>query len=89
MRWKVCSTYLRLHLSSTDVSPLLPAHSAAYEDAQVLHRDISGGNILIDKEGRGMLIDWDMCVWLENAEDMRRIGQPVVRSFARCVVTSS
>lgn len=25
-----------------------------------------------------MLIDWDMCVWCENVEEMERIGQPIV-----------
>ncbi|KZV77363.1 hypothetical protein PENSPDRAFT_730648 [Peniophora sp. CONT] len=35
------------------------AHAAAY-DAGVIHRDISGGNILIDEKGHGMLIDWEL-----------------------------
>ena len=51
---------------------------AAYEDAKVLHRDVSGGNVLIDKDGEGMLIDWDMCVWLDNKEETEKIGQKVV-----------
>ncbi|KZV75755.1 hypothetical protein PENSPDRAFT_570787, partial [Peniophora sp. CONT] len=55
----------------------IEAHGAAYKDAKVLHRDISGGNILIDKDGQGMLIDWDMCVWLGNKEEVERIGQKV------------
>ena len=37
------------------------AHDAAYYDANILHRDISVGNIMIS-EGGGFLIDWDMCV---------------------------
>ncbi|VDC01400.1 unnamed protein product [Peniophora sp. CBMAI 1063] len=55
----------------------MQGHSEAYENAQILHRDISGGNVLIDKSGRGILIDWDMCVWRENVEEMERIGQPI------------
>ena len=31
-------------------------------DAEILHRDISVGNIMISEGGRGFLIDWDMCV---------------------------
>lgn len=26
-----------------------------------------------------MLIDWDMCVWLENKEEAEKIGQKIVR----------
>ncbi|KAJ3477492.1 hypothetical protein NLI96_g10425 [Meripilus lineatus] len=40
------------------------AHQQAWEKAGVLHRDISGANILITGSGaecRGILIDWDMC----------------------------
>lgn len=34
---------------------------AAYEEAGILHRDISVGNILIDPKTRcGFLIDWDL-----------------------------
>ncbi|KZV61737.1 hypothetical protein PENSPDRAFT_618816, partial [Peniophora sp. CONT] len=35
------------------------AHAAAYV-AGVLHRDISAGDILIDENGHGMLIDWEL-----------------------------
>ena len=27
-----------------------------------------------------MLIDWDMCVWLENKEEAEKIGQRTVRA---------
>ncbi|TFY50174.1 hypothetical protein EVG20_g11677 [Dentipellis fragilis] len=39
------------------------AHWEAYSLANILHRDISGGNILIVEDGdttRGILIDWDL-----------------------------
>jgi serine/threonine protein kinase len=39
---------------------MLIAHAAAYNKAQILHRDISAGNILITEEGSGILIDWDL-----------------------------
>ena len=72
-----------ISMTCTDLVNL--AHSAAYEVAKILHRDISGGNILIDKDGNGMLIDWDMCVWLENKEEVEKIGQTIVRDYVTSV----
>ncbi|KZV65205.1 hypothetical protein PENSPDRAFT_756677 [Peniophora sp. CONT] len=40
------------------VSGALTAHRDAYEKANILHRDISPGNILITDKGTGLLIDW-------------------------------
>ncbi|KAJ3481126.1 hypothetical protein NLI96_g7879 [Meripilus lineatus] len=45
------------------------AHQQAWENAGVLHRDISGANILITGSGvktRGILIDWDMCKYKDK-----------------------
>lgn len=42
----------------TDYLPL--AHKAAYNNANILHRDLSPGNILIGPNGKGLLIDWDL-----------------------------
>ena len=39
----------------------LSAHQCALVKAGILHHDISVGNILIDEDGRGLLIDWDLC----------------------------
>ncbi|KAH9174765.1 hypothetical protein EDB89DRAFT_469874 [Lactarius sanguifluus] len=36
------------------------AHTEAYERVQILHRDVSAGNILIAEDGSGILIDWDL-----------------------------
>ncbi|KIM39244.1 hypothetical protein M413DRAFT_48285, partial [Hebeloma cylindrosporum] len=48
-------------------------HDAAYFDAKILHRDISVGNILIDKDGDGFLIDWDLCIRIsDNPPSARR-----------------
>ncbi|KAI0028401.1 hypothetical protein K488DRAFT_22978, partial [Vararia minispora EC-137] len=45
----------------------------AVEKADVLHRDVSGGNILIDKDGRGFLNDYDFSVLL-SVEGARQLG---------------
>ncbi|KAI0321329.1 hypothetical protein OF83DRAFT_1081044 [Amylostereum chailletii] len=55
----------------------LTCHRLAYEDAQTLHQDISAGNILIDEDGNGMLIDWDLCWCMDVPSDpqwRRRTG---------------
>ncbi|KAH9000869.1 hypothetical protein EDB86DRAFT_3242278 [Lactarius hatsudake] len=38
----------------------ITAHTEAYERVQILHRDVSAGNILITENGSGILIDWDL-----------------------------
>ncbi|TFK41629.1 hypothetical protein BDQ12DRAFT_710673 [Crucibulum laeve] len=35
-------------------------HHEAWNKCKILHRDISGGNILLDGQGHGILNDWDM-----------------------------
>ncbi|KAG2086011.1 uncharacterized protein F5147DRAFT_588715 [Suillus discolor] len=35
------------------------AHQDAYQNAKILHRDLSVGNIVIYR-GKGFLIDWDL-----------------------------
>ncbi|KAF8493565.1 hypothetical protein BU17DRAFT_59579, partial [Hysterangium stoloniferum] len=41
-------------------------HGDAYDKAEILHRDISSGNILITATGGGLLIDWDLCKMLKH-----------------------
>ncbi|KAF8875393.1 hypothetical protein BD779DRAFT_1651255 [Infundibulicybe gibba] len=36
------------------------AHRQAFERCGILHRDISGGNIMMTGDGRGILNDWDL-----------------------------
>ena len=43
----------------------LLAHRHAHDKAKVLHRDISVGNIMITKEGRGLLVDFDLSKFLD------------------------
>ena len=54
-----------------------PAHQRAWEDAKILHRDVSGGNILIDADSdqdypRGYLSDWDLS---KHKDDLQRATQ--------------
>ncbi|KAF8326247.1 hypothetical protein F5887DRAFT_1084756 [Amanita rubescens] len=44
----------------------LIAHEDAYFNANILHQDISVKNIVAVGDGRGLLIDWDMCKDLGN-----------------------
>ena len=43
-----------------NIDKSVTAHTEAYDRAQILHRDVSAGNILITEEGSGILIDWDL-----------------------------
>ncbi|TFY59276.1 hypothetical protein EVG20_g7849 [Dentipellis fragilis] len=49
----------------------LIALGEAYSLADILHRDVSGGNILITEEGRGVLIDWDLSKEITAADTAR------------------
>jgi len=55
------------------------AHDAAYYDVNILHCGISVGNIMISEGGGGgFLIDWDMCVHIEEgAEPLGRVERTV------------
>ncbi|KAF9235323.1 hypothetical protein BU15DRAFT_51528 [Melanogaster broomeanus] len=48
------------------------AHWHAYNDAQILHRDVSAGNIIITNSGQGLLIDWDLSKPLSVTTKRRR-----------------
>ncbi|EKM56603.1 uncharacterized protein PHACADRAFT_194196, partial [Phanerochaete carnosa HHB-10118-sp] len=53
------------------------AHQEAWEDARILHRDISVGNIMIDTEtGQGFLNDWDLCRYREDMETKQPASEP-------------
>ncbi|KAI0321323.1 hypothetical protein OF83DRAFT_345750 [Amylostereum chailletii] len=60
----------------------LLCHWKAFKLARILHRDISAGNILIDEDGHGILIDWDLCRELEaGIIDARRRWQTGTPQF--------
>ncbi|KAF9554511.1 hypothetical protein CPC08DRAFT_821663 [Agrocybe pediades] len=42
------------------------AHKAVYEKCQILHCDVSVGNILVTANGKGFLNDWDQARNVEN-----------------------
>lgn len=58
------------------IADAMEAHGAAYFDANILHRDINVGNIMIrEEEGgktSGCLIDWDLCVRVDAMGKVRR-----------------
>ncbi|KZV74552.1 hypothetical protein PENSPDRAFT_749292 [Peniophora sp. CONT] len=63
------------------------AHEAAYRLKNILHRDISNGNILIAKvpgkkgEVEGLLIDWDLCINIVEHEIEYRKHRVGTRPF--------
>ncbi|KAI5116676.1 hypothetical protein M0805_003317 [Coniferiporia weirii] len=54
----------------TAIKDAIIAHGAAYE-AGILHSDISVGNIMISRDGRGLLIDWDLAKPLDEGGGTR------------------
>ncbi|EKM56598.1 uncharacterized protein PHACADRAFT_194191 [Phanerochaete carnosa HHB-10118-sp] len=53
------------------------AHKRAWENANILHRDVSVGNIMIDSEtGEGFLNDWDLCKYREDMAVNRAASEP-------------
>ena len=67
----------------TDVNDINSAHKEAYEKAHILHRDISVGNIMITSEGRGLLIDWDMCKRVTDLPTVARQSERTVCAFIK------
>lgn len=69
-------------MTSSDIFGI--AHQEAWEKSQVLHRDISLGNILIDVEStlkrpRGLLADWELCKYRhELSKDPTPPGRQLV-----------
>ncbi len=60
------------------------AHTEAYDRAQVLHRDVSAGNIMITEEGSGRLIDWDLSKKVVKDGVKARQHSRTVRRLENC-----
>ena len=63
---------LNIHHQST-------AHDAVYFKAKILHRDISVGKILIDEDGNGFFIEWNLYVRISDDPPCARRAQRTVR----------
>ncbi|KAI9429124.1 hypothetical protein F5148DRAFT_1155257 [Russula earlei] len=60
--WELCQV----------IQDAMIAHTDAYDKANILHRDVSAGNILIAPDRSGLLINWDM----SKRMDVTRQRQP-------------
>ncbi|KAI3605497.1 other 1 protein kinase [Moniliophthora roreri] len=57
------------------IKDAMKAHQVAYDEAKILHCDISSGNILISEDGKsGFLIDWDFSKPVVDCETPREHG---------------
>ncbi|KAH7918459.1 hypothetical protein BV22DRAFT_1134581 [Leucogyrophana mollusca] len=54
------------------VRDALQAHKDAFEKAEILHRDISVGNVIITAAGEGLLIDWDLAKSIADLNSSRQ-----------------
>lgn len=48
----------------------------------VVHRDISANNIMIDKGGRGLLVDWDFSKSIDEKKKERQQPERTVRDLS-------
>jgi serine/threonine protein kinase len=79
------TTQLQMN-NSTDC--LFLAHSDAFLHAEVLHRDLSPGNIMIGPNNKGLLIDWDLSKPLRRPNISRRATRTVrVKAVSHAVIT--
>ncbi|KIJ09577.1 hypothetical protein PAXINDRAFT_172454, partial [Paxillus involutus ATCC 200175] len=50
----------------------MKAHWSAYQSVNLLHRDISTGNIILTDDGEGLLIDWELAKKVDENAARRR-----------------
>jgi len=70
--------------SVSSVLNVFLAHQDAYNEAQLLNRDISVGNILITHDGHGLLGDWEL------SKLRSELGRPrqAERTVSFCVIVA-
>ncbi|KAI0310403.1 hypothetical protein OF83DRAFT_1178581 [Amylostereum chailletii] len=71
------------HELTTAVRDAIEAHFQAYTKLNILHADISAGNIMITADGRGLLIDWELAFDVEKETRMLLTGTWQFASAAR------
>ena len=86
MRNSLIGMILKLQLNRANMQCVL-ALKEAYK-AGILHRDLSPGNIIIDKDHAGWLIDWDLSRPLSSELESPRRAMRTVRALHRYVVTN-
>lgn len=65
---------------TTDIRYHITAHETAWTQCELLHRDVSAGNIMIRKDGVGILNDWDLSISKSDLHDLtskQRVGRTV------------
>ena len=63
---------------------MFPAILLSFFAGNRLHRDVSAGNIMITKDGRGILNDWDqsrICTPKSKAQNHRTVSDYVFEAF--------
>jgi RIO-like serine/threonine protein kinase len=76
-------------MAETEAEYILLALMDAY-NAGFLHRDFSPGNIIMGVDGKGLLIDWDLCKPLSgdsgNVRTPRRATRTVRDNYKICIL---
>jgi len=90
LKWYLlCEMHLKVSFCNAGLARLLMqsiihhclAYKGAYE-ANILHRDFSPGNVIIDTDGNGWLIDWDLSEPVTlSAETPRRATKIVSNDY--------
>ena len=89
--WQLCVMLLSVdltgHLQTNNTDCLSLAHEEAY-CADILHCDLSPGNIIIGPDGKGLLIDWDLSRTFSDVQPQtpRHATRTVCANAVSCVI---